>query len=115
MSAVEARNSAVTRDGLVTKDHAESVLAGANRWLEGAGASLSGAVPAKQAIASLLETFSSGSANTPQNEHELVKMIVWEGRLFYDPTAPLMRQSKQLADAVGAAIDAALNEEALRH
>jgi hypothetical protein len=98
----------------MTKDQMISVLGGASRWLEGPGSTLSGAVAAKRAIASLFESFTGDAVNTPHNERELVKMIAWEGRLYYDPTAPLKLQSKQLEDTAAAAVAAVLNEEALR-
>jgi hypothetical protein len=71
----------------LTRDQTEELLFAAHQWLDSPGALLPGAAVAKRAIVSLFASFSAGAIATPENEEELVDMIVWEGRLHCDATA----------------------------
>jgi hypothetical protein len=91
----------------VTRDQAKSLLVEARQWLDGAGTELSGAEAAKLAITSLLMPFTAGALGTPEDEHEIVEMIVREAHFRMDPATP-KRQRREVEDAVASAIAVAL-------
>ena len=91
----------------MTRDQAILLLDLASQWLEGPGSTHPGATVARRAITSFLGSFASGALNTPEDEDELVRMIVFEGHLYLEPSASQKRQTKQLADAIDSAIIAA--------
>ncbi|MBV8148968.1 MAG: hypothetical protein JO092_07740, partial [Candidatus Eremiobacteraeota bacterium] len=90
----------------MTRDLAKSRLDAASQWLDGAGSTHPGAAAAKRAIASFLGSFASGALNAPQDDAELTRMIVTEGRLYL-PRTTSKRQAREFEDAVSSAIVAA--------
>jgi hypothetical protein len=94
----------------LTRDQTKSRLSAASQWLDGPGSELPGAAAAKRAITSFLAPFTAGALNTPADEDELVETIVSEGRFHLAPSATLKRQTKELEEAVNAAIVAARKE-----
>jgi hypothetical protein len=92
----------------LTRDQTKARLDAASQWLDGPGAAHPAAAIAKRAIASFLGSFSSGALSTPEDEDELVQMIVWEGRLYLETgAASLNRRTRHLEDAVASAVVAA--------
>jgi hypothetical protein len=92
----------------VTRDQTKRMIDVAHRWLDGPGATLPGAASAKRAISSLNAPFTAGAFHAPEDEQELVDMILFEGQLHRDPALSEKRYMRVLSDAVEAAIAAAM-------
>jgi hypothetical protein len=87
----------------VTRDEATSRLDSASEWLEGLGATHPGAAAAKRAIASFLGSFVSGALNTPEDDEELIQMLISEGKIYLPPSTS-KRQVREFEDAVASAV-----------